>query len=203
MGSPKVVGQFTFLRNIRTAVSSRGGTSREFSLGFRDGAACVINRIGFVLRAVVGDALDNGFGVVAAGESAFGSGAQRADALCGDDRDALRLARETEEFLISGRVAFANGCEVLVFVAKEENLPEILLRVRPTLIWPAREQTILRSGIRDVFDPAQRSCLRLRGTSAGRRSLLRSPRVEITIVSRTLLSLASGQECRGRPLSIA
>ena len=57
-------------------------------------------------------------------------GAQRADALRGDDRDALRLARETEEFLVAGRVAFAHGGEVLVFVAEEENLPEILLGVR-------------------------------------------------------------------------
>src|SRR5262249_55261658 len=57
-------------------------------------------------------------------------GAQRADALRGNDRDALRLARETEEFLGSGRVALAHGGEVLVFVAEEENLPETLLRVR-------------------------------------------------------------------------
>jgi len=57
-------------------------------------------------------------------------GSQRADALGGDNRDALRLAREAEEFLVAGRIAFAHGREVLVFVAKEENLPEILLRVR-------------------------------------------------------------------------
>jgi hypothetical protein len=56
--------------------------------------------------------------------------AQRADALGCNDRNALRLARETEEFLVSGRVAFAYGCEVLVFVAEEENLPEILFGVR-------------------------------------------------------------------------
>jgi len=57
-------------------------------------------------------------------------GSQRADALCGDDRDALWLAREAEEFLVAGRIAFANGCEVLIFVAKEENLPEILFGMR-------------------------------------------------------------------------
>ena len=39
-----------------------------------DGVPCVINRIGFILRAVVGDALDNDFGVVAAGEGALGVG---------------------------------------------------------------------------------------------------------------------------------
>ena len=46
-------------------------------------------------------------------------GAQRANALRGDDRDALRLPREAEEFLVAGRIAFAHRCEVLVFVAKE------------------------------------------------------------------------------------
>jgi len=34
-----------------------------------------------------------------------------------------------KNFLVAGGIAFANGCEVLVFVAKEENLPEILLGV--------------------------------------------------------------------------
>src|SRR5258707_5926636 len=56
-------------------------------------------------------------------------GSQRADALGGDDGDAFRLARQAEEFLVAGGIAFANGCKVLVFVAKEENLPEILLGV--------------------------------------------------------------------------
>src|SRR6266446_10979482 len=56
-------------------------------------------------------------------------GSQGADALRGDDGDAFRLAREAEEFLVARGVAFANGCEVLVFVAKEEHLPEILLGV--------------------------------------------------------------------------
>ena len=41
------------------------------SLGFGHGVACVIIRIGFVVCAVVSDALDYDFGVVAAGEGAF------------------------------------------------------------------------------------------------------------------------------------
>ena len=36
----------------------------------------------------------------------------------GDDGNAFGLARETEEFLVAGRVALANGCEVLVLVAE-------------------------------------------------------------------------------------
>ena len=61
---------------------------------------------------------------------AWQGGLERTDALRGDDRDALRLARETEEFLVSRGIVFAYGCEVLVLIAEEENLPEMPLRVR-------------------------------------------------------------------------
>jgi len=43
-------------------------------LSFRNGVPCVIIRIVFVFRAIVGDALDHYFGVVAAGEGALGVG---------------------------------------------------------------------------------------------------------------------------------
>src|SRR5208283_91476 len=41
---------------------------------FSYGAACVILRIAFIFRSVVGDALDYDFGIVATGESAFCEG---------------------------------------------------------------------------------------------------------------------------------
>ena len=47
-------------------------------------------------------------------------GFQRADALRGYDGNALRLAREAEELLITERLILSDGCEVLVFVAQEE-----------------------------------------------------------------------------------
>jgi len=43
----------------------------ELRLGFRDGMACVILRIVFIFRAVVGDALNHDFGIVAASEGAL------------------------------------------------------------------------------------------------------------------------------------
>jgi hypothetical protein len=57
-------------------------------------------------------------------------GFQRADALCGDDRDALRLSGEAEKLLVSSRFVLANGDEVLVFVTKEQGLAEVLIRMR-------------------------------------------------------------------------
>src|ERR1700684_3121731 len=57
-------------------------------------------------------------------------GSQRADALRGDDGDALRLSGETEEFLVASGIALTDGGKVLVFVAEEENLAEILLGMR-------------------------------------------------------------------------
>ena len=54
---------------------------------------------------------------------------QRADALRGDDRDALRLTREAEELFIARRLVLAHGGEVLVLIADEEHLAEILLGV--------------------------------------------------------------------------
>ena len=43
----------------------------ELLFSFRDSVARVVNRIVFVFRAIVGDALDDDFGVVAASESAL------------------------------------------------------------------------------------------------------------------------------------
>src|SRR5881275_1975972 len=54
---------------------------------------------------------------------------QRADALRGDDRDAFRLTRKTKKLFIAGRLVLPHGCKMLVLVADEEDLPEILLWV--------------------------------------------------------------------------
>jgi hypothetical protein len=45
--------------------------SIERSLSFRHGVASVVIRIAFVVRAAVGDALNNDFGIVTAGEGAL------------------------------------------------------------------------------------------------------------------------------------
>src|SRR6266851_4873648 len=55
--------------------------------------------------------------------------AQRADALGGDDGDALGLTGQGEELLVAARVVFADGGKVLILVADEEDLSEVLLGV--------------------------------------------------------------------------
>src|SRR5439155_18023092 len=52
-------------------------------------------------------------------------GFERAYALRGDDRYALGLAREAEEFLIADRVVLANRSEVLILVAEKQDLAEM------------------------------------------------------------------------------
>src|SRR5690606_17617252 len=52
-------------------------------------------------------------------------GAERADALRGDDRDAARLARETEELLVAAGVAFSDGGEGMILVAQEHHLAPV------------------------------------------------------------------------------
>lgn len=42
-----------------------------------------------------------------------------------DDRNTLRLSGKTEKFLVPGRIAFANGGEVLILVAEEQDLAEV------------------------------------------------------------------------------
>src|SRR5579863_759868 len=61
---------------------------------------------------------------------AWHGGLERTDALRGNNRDALRLAGQTEELFVSGRFVLANGDEVLVFVAKEQGLAEVLIWMR-------------------------------------------------------------------------
>src|SRR6185369_5173801 len=63
-------------------------------------------------------------------------GTQRADTLGRDDRNALGLPREAEKFFVSGRIAFADRSEMLVFVAEKENLAKIPVFVRFNL-WDA------------------------------------------------------------------
>src|SRR6267154_2333672 len=56
-------------------------------------------------------------------------GFERADTLGRDDRYALGLARQTEELFIAGGFALPDRGEVLVLVAEEKDLAEILFRV--------------------------------------------------------------------------
>src|SRR5208283_3679041 len=54
-------------------------------------------------------------------------GLERADALRRDDRNALRLSRETEELFVACRLTLPHGSEMMVFIAEEKHLPEIAL----------------------------------------------------------------------------
>src|SRR5260370_39458644 len=81
--------------------------------------------------------------VIRQGEKHFGSegleqcapgltrqrGFERADTLGRDDRYALGLTRQTEELFIAGGFALPDRGEVLVLVAEEKDLAEILFRV--------------------------------------------------------------------------
>ena len=51
----------------------------DFSLSLHDGMPCIVNRIAFVVRTVVGDALDHYLGIVAAGEGALRVGQSCSD----------------------------------------------------------------------------------------------------------------------------
>jgi hypothetical protein len=55
--------------------------------------------------------------------------AQRADALGGDDGNALGLAGEGEKLLVATRIVLAYGGEVLILVADKKDLTEVLLGV--------------------------------------------------------------------------
>src|SRR5260370_27540808 len=56
-------------------------------------------------------------------------GFERADTLGCDSRYALGLARQTEELFITGGFALPDRGEVLVFVAEEKDLAEMLIRM--------------------------------------------------------------------------
>src|SRR5882762_5785014 len=55
-------------------------------------------------------------------------GLERADALRGDDRDALRLAREAEKLFVACGLILADRHKVLVFVTEKNSLPEMEFR---------------------------------------------------------------------------
>jgi len=63
----------SFTRAARFCVCriSDGTLPREVNLSLHDSVPCVVNRIAFVLAAVVGDALDHDFGVVASARARF------------------------------------------------------------------------------------------------------------------------------------
>ena len=54
---------------------------------------------------------------------------QRADALRGDDGNALWLARQAKELFIADRLVFTDRGEVLVFIAEEQDLAEVVVLV--------------------------------------------------------------------------
>ena len=54
--------------SLRIVCSCGTGSSVQFRLSLRDGVPRVVIRIVFVFRAVVGDALNHDFGIVAASE---------------------------------------------------------------------------------------------------------------------------------------
>ena len=43
----------------------------ELPLSLHDGVPCVVNRVGFIVSAVVGDALDDYFGIIPTGKGAL------------------------------------------------------------------------------------------------------------------------------------
>ena len=57
--------------SLRIVCSHGSGSSVQVRLGLRDGVPCVVIRIVFIFRAVVGDALNHDFGIVAASEGAL------------------------------------------------------------------------------------------------------------------------------------
>ena len=57
-------------------------------------------------------------------------GTQGADALCSDDRNAFGLPGEAEELFVASRIALADRCEVLVFIAEEEDLAKMPILFR-------------------------------------------------------------------------
>ena len=63
-----LVGRWRFGNTGRSRVVS---FAWQLRLGFRDGMPCVVIRIVFIFRAVVGDALNHDFGIVAASEGAL------------------------------------------------------------------------------------------------------------------------------------
>src|SRR5580692_1863224 len=52
-------------------------------------------------------------------------GTQGADALCSDDGNAFGLPGEAEELFVASRIALTDRCEVLVFIAEEEDLAKM------------------------------------------------------------------------------
>src|SRR5882762_10657136 len=54
---------------------------------------------------------------------------ERADALGGDDRNALRLPRETEELFIPGRLILSDRSKVMIFVTQKEDLSKVAIRI--------------------------------------------------------------------------
>ena len=56
-------------------------------------------------------------------------GLEGTDALCSDDGNTFRLTGQTEELFVARRFAFADGSEMLVFIAEEKDLPEVILGI--------------------------------------------------------------------------